>query len=168
MWVSQLSCIGKFSWISSKELDRGDSLCELSPLWHVFARRPRFQVQKATRCRRKRRTFKLLVFIQNPCSRSFGKLTFSNDFADHLQLGPLSHCLTPTLTSMTIWNIEGVKAEMLPTSFISALSRESIGLRGLSIDGRISREAVECVANIEGLRILKLFVNSWFELTLKN
>lgn len=61
---------------------------------------------------------------------------------------------------MTIWNIEGVKAEMLPTSFISALSRESIGLRGLSIDGRISREAVECVANIEGLRILKLFVNS--------
>jgi hypothetical protein len=49
---------------------------------------------------------------------------------------------------------------MLATSFISALSCESIGLRNLSIDARISREAIDCLANIEGLRSLKLFMKS--------
>jgi len=37
-----------------------------------------------------------------PLLREIDIFTISDDFADHLQLGPLFHCLTPTLTSMTI------------------------------------------------------------------
>jgi len=84
--------------------------------------------------------------------------TISDDFAENL--GPLFHCLTPSLTSVTIRNIEGERGEMLATSFISALCCESIGLCDLSIDARISSEAVNCLDNIDGLRSLKLFMNS--------
>ena len=46
---------------------------------------------------------------------------------------------------------------MLAKSFVSALSRESIGLRDFSVNGRISREAVVFLDNLDKLRILKLF-----------
>jgi len=161
MWVSQLSCIGiEFSWISSKELDRGDSLCELSPLWHVFASRPRFQVQKATRCRRKRRP-------HSNCSSSSKTLApapSGNWHFHHFRwfCGPFAIGTAFPLSYSDAYLDDYLKyrrgkgrnaADVIHFSSISWIHRSSR-------TQCISREAVECVANIEGLRILKLFVNS--------
>jgi len=93
-----------------------------------------------------------------PLLREIDIFTISNDVAENF--GSLFHCLTPSLTSVIIRNIEGERGEMLATSFISALCHASIGLRDLSIDARISREAVDCLANIDELRTLKLFIKS--------
>ena len=75
-------------------------------------------------------------------------------------LAPLFHCITPTLSSVNIGTIKGPKAELLTTSFLSALSRDAVGLRDLSIDARIRTEAIDILVNLPSVRNLKLSIDS--------
>jgi hypothetical protein len=75
-------------------------------------------------------------------------------------LAPLFHCITSTLSSVNIGTITGPKAELLTTSFLSALSRDAVGLRDLSIDARIRTEAIDILVNLPSVRNLKLSIYS--------
>lgn len=75
-------------------------------------------------------------------------------------LAPLFHCIASTLSSVNIGTITGPKAELLTTSFLSALSRDAVGLRDLSVDARIRTEAIDILVNSPSVRNLKLSVYS--------
>ena len=74
-------------------------------------------------------------------------------------LAPLFHCITSTLSSVNIGIINGPKAELLTTSFFSALARDA-GLRDLSIDARVRSEAIDILMNMPSVRNLKLSISS--------
>jgi hypothetical protein len=75
-------------------------------------------------------------------------------------LAPLFHCITSTLSSVNIGIITGPKAELFTTSFLSALSRDAVGLRDLTIDARIRSEAIDILVNLPSVRNLKLSIYS--------
>ena len=75
-------------------------------------------------------------------------------------LAPLFHCVTSTLSSVNIGIINGPKAELFTTSFLSALARDAVGLRDLSIDARVRSEAIDILMNSPSVRNLKLSIYS--------
>ena len=75
-------------------------------------------------------------------------------------LAPLFHCITSTLSSVNIGMIKGPKAELLTTSFLSALSRDAVSLRDLSIDACIRSEAIDILVNSPSVRNLKLSIHT--------
>ncbi|KIM36261.1 hypothetical protein M413DRAFT_14092 [Hebeloma cylindrosporum] len=75
-------------------------------------------------------------------------------------LAPLFHCISSTLLSVNIGSMDGPKAELLTTSFLSALSRDAVGLRYLSIDARISPEAIDILSKSPSVNNLQLSIYS--------
>ncbi|KIM36260.1 hypothetical protein M413DRAFT_427692 [Hebeloma cylindrosporum] len=75
-------------------------------------------------------------------------------------LAPLFHCITPTVSSVTMGILNGPQSALFATSFLSALSRDTVSLCDLSIDARIPSEAIDILLNLPSIRNLTLSVYS--------